>query len=80
MPDSNKYNHVYKKSRIKTSKLKERRKKETLLDSNPHLLSAKDSLLGYRGIVFFFHSYISNCATILKTYFTKISEDWKKGH
>ena len=77
MSDSNKYSHVYKKSRIKTSKLKERRKKETLLDSNPHLLSAKDGLLGYRGIVFSF-SFI--CATILKTYFTKISEDWKKGH
>ena len=30
---------------INTSKLKERRKKETLLDSNPQLLCAKDSLL-----------------------------------
>ena len=48
MPGSNKYIHMYTKSRIKTSKLKERRKKETLWDSIPHLLSAKDCLLTIR--------------------------------
>ena len=37
VPDSNKYINVYTKSRIKTSKIKERIKKETLLDSNPYL-------------------------------------------
>ena len=50
---SNIYIYVYTKSRIKASRLKERRKKETLLDS--HRLSVKDSLLSIRlsGIVFF---------------------------
>ena len=56
MSDSNKYIHVCTQSRIKNRKLKERRKKETLLDSNPHLLNARTAsyLLGYRGIVFSF--------------------------
>ena len=47
MPDSNKYIHVYTKTR--TGKLKRKKgKKEMLLDSNPHLLSSKDSLLSIR--------------------------------
>ena len=52
---SNIYIYVYTKSRLKASKLKERRKKETLLDSNPQRLSVKDSLLSIRlsGILFF---------------------------
>ena len=48
MSDSNEYIHLHTNSRIKTSKLKERRKNETLMDSNPHLLSAKDSLLSIK--------------------------------
>ena len=52
-----------------------------LLDSNPHPLSAKllDYPLGYRGIVIIFIQ-ISNCTTILSALFTKIHEDWVKGH
>ena len=62
--DSNKYIHVYTKSRIKTSKLKERIKKETLLDSNPYLLSAKDKLLSIRlsrNCIFFIQVGKVNC-------------------
>ena len=64
---SNKYIHVYTKLRIKTNKQikKKGEKKEMLQDSNPHLLSAKDSLLSIRlsrNYDFFVHK--SNCATI----------------
>ena len=51
-----------------------------LLDSNPHLLSAKtlDYPLGYRGILTNFIQ-ICNCTTIESALFTKIHEDseWK---
>ena len=52
-----------------------------LLDSNPHLLSAKtlDYPLGYWEIVINFIQ-ISNCTTILSTPLTKIHEDWVKGY
>ena len=64
MPDSNKYIYVYTKSRIKTNKLannKKKEKKEMLLDSNPHLLSTNDSLLSIRlsrNCDFFMHKII----------------------
>ena len=47
-----------------------------LLDSNPHLLSAKtqDYPLGYRGIMINFIQ-ISNNRTISSALFTKIHED-----
>ena len=47
-----------------------------LLDSNPHLLSAKtqDYPLGYRGIMINFIQ-ISNNITISSSLFTKIHED-----
>ena len=58
MPNSNTCIQLRTKSRIKIKKLanrKTKRKKNTqmLLDSNPHLLSAKtlDYPLAYRGIV-----------------------------
>ena len=52
-----------------------------LLDSNPHLLSAKtqDYLLGYRGIVIKFIQ-ISNNITISSALFTKIHDYRVKGH
>ena len=52
-----------------------------LLDSNPHLLSAKtlDYPLGYRGILINFIQ-ISNCTTIWSARFMKIHKDWMKGH
>ena len=52
-----------------------------LLDSNPHLLSAKtqDYPLGYRGIMISFIQ-ISDNRTISSAPFTKIHEDWVKCH
>ena len=52
-----------------------------LLDSNPHLLSAKiqDYPLGYRGIMIKSIQIINN-RTISSALFTKIHEDRVKGH
>ena len=52
-----------------------------LLDSNPHLLSAKtqDYPLGYQGIMIKFIQISSN-TTLLNALFTKIHEDCVKGH
>ena len=52
-----------------------------LLDSNPHLLSAKtqDYPLGYRGIVIKFIQ-ICNNRTTSSALFTKIHEDRVRGH
>ena len=66
-----------------TSKSKKNEKKYTwmLLDSNPLVLSAKtlNYPLGYRGIVIIFVQVV-----IVKQskahFFTKIHEDWVKGH
>ena len=69
MPNSNTCIKLCTKSRIKTKKLAnqktKRKKNQMLLDSNPHLLSAKtlDYPLGYRGIEINFIQ-ISNCTTI----------------
>ena len=80
MLNSNKCIQLCTKSRIKTKKLANRKKRtkntEMLLDSNPHLLSAKtlDYPPGYRGIVINLIQ-ISNCTTIYSALFTKIHED-----
>ena len=73
--------HKIKNTVEQTSKLKRKKKKnEMLLNSNPHLLSEKYSLLSIRLLRNCDFVIKSNCATILSSYFTKIPEDGKKGH
>ena len=74
MPNLNKCIQLCTKSRMKTKK--NRKNTYMLLDSNPHLFSAKlqDCPLDYRGILIKFIQ-ISNNRTISSELFTKFQED-----
>ena len=56
MPDSNTYIHVYTKSRIKTSKLKERIKKGNATGLEPTSIECKGQALIHKAIEDFFNS------------------------
>ena len=85
MPNSNKCIQLCTKSRIKTKKLATRKKNEnnylnaTGLEPTSFGAKTQDYPLGYRGIMINFIQ-ISNNRTISSALFTKIHEDWVKGH